>query len=89
MLLTIILVIYIADDLDIYLSVMGCIFGMTNVLLLPSLCHLVLVAETTYQKWFDYFIILCALVLLFLVPTTTIMQYMDENSESGIVLPGV
>lgn len=78
------MVIYIADELDLYLSVMGVIFGMTNVLLLPSLCHLVLVAETPCQKWFDYSIIFCALVMLFMVPITTITQYRDADSENVI-----
>ena len=44
--LTVVVVIYVADFLDKVLAVIGAIFGMVNVLILPSLCHYNLVAET-------------------------------------------
>jgi len=47
-LLTIVVVIYVAEYLDRVISIAGAIFGMTNVLLLPALCHLKLVAETRF-----------------------------------------
>lgn len=45
-LVTLLIVINVAAYLDRLLSIAGAIFGMTNVLLLPALCHLKLVAET-------------------------------------------
>ena len=45
-LITVITVLYVADHLDKFFSIAGTVFGMTNVLLLPGLCHLKLVAET-------------------------------------------
>jgi len=46
-LLTVIIVCFVAEKLDKFISVAGAIFGMTNVLLLPAICHLKLVADTT------------------------------------------
>jgi len=45
-LLTVIVVCFVVDKLDKFISVAGAVFGMTNVLLLPSICHLKLIADT-------------------------------------------
>lgn len=45
-LVTVIVVIAIGENLDLFISIAGSIFGMTNVLLLPGLAHLKLVANT-------------------------------------------
>lgn len=61
-----------ADKLDKFISVAGAIFGMTNVLLLPALCHLKLVAETRGQRCFDIFVIVFACIMLVFGPATII-----------------
>lgn len=38
-LVTVIVVLLVADKLDIFISVAGSIFGMINVLLLPAIAH--------------------------------------------------
>lgn len=45
-LFTMIIVCKVSENLDKFMSVMGTIFGMTNVLMLPAICHLKLVANT-------------------------------------------
>lgn len=72
---TVLFVIYIADSLDKFISVAGSIFGMTNVLLLPAICHLRLVANTPGQRCFDIFIIVFATLVLIFGPATIIMQW--------------
>ena len=42
----IIITIYVADYLDKVFAIAGAVLGMTNVLLIPSICHLKLIAET-------------------------------------------
>ncbi len=74
-LLTIIIVLYVADKLDKFISVMGAIFGMTNVLLLPAMCHLKLVANTRAQRIFDICVIVFASVMIVMGPATIIMQW--------------
>ena len=80
-LLTVTIVIYVAEYLDRVISIAGAIFGMTNVLLLPALCHLKLVAETPCQRAFDYFIILFAVMMLFFGPATIVMQWHRNADE--------
>ena len=75
------LVLFIAKDLDLYLSIMGCFFGMTNVMIMPQLCHLMLVSETPFQKCTNYMIISFAIVLLFLVPPTIIKQEIESGDK--------
>ena len=43
---TIVVVLLVYDKLTTFISVVGGIFGMVNVLLLPSIAHLKLVAKT-------------------------------------------
>lgn len=74
---TVIIVCYVADKLDVVISVAGAIFGMTNVLLLPAICHYKLVAETTGQKAFDIFVMGFACVMLVFGPATIILQQAD------------
>ena len=74
-LMTVIIVLFVAEKLDKFISVMGAIFGMTNVLLLPAICHLRLVANTRAQQIFDIFIIVFASVMIFFGPATIIMQW--------------
>lgn len=72
---TVIFVLYIAKSLDKFMSVAGAIFGMVNVLLLPSICHLRLQAKTRGQRLFDIFIIIFACIILIFGPATIIMQW--------------
>ena len=44
--ISVIIVLQVADKLDRVMSVAGAIFGMTNVLLMPAICHLKLTAKT-------------------------------------------
>lgn len=81
-LITVVVVIYVADHIDKVISIAGAIFGMTNVLLLPALCHLRLVAETRCQKAFDYFIIVFAILMLFFGPATIMLQW-HKNGDAG------
>lgn len=77
-LLSVIVVIFVADKLDKVISIAGAIFGMTNVLLLPSLCHLKLTAETKTQKLLDIFIIVFACFMLVFGPVTIALQWKNE-----------
>ena len=43
---TVVVVILVYDKLTTFISVVGGIFGMINVLLLPSIAHLKLIAKT-------------------------------------------
>ena len=43
---TVLIVLVVADYLDKFYALSGAILGMTNVLLLPSICHLKLVSVT-------------------------------------------
>ena len=79
MLLTVVVVIFVADQLDRVISIAGAIFGMTNVLLLPALCHLKLTAITKSQKVFDILIIIFACLMLVFGPATIALQW--KNSE--------
>jgi hypothetical protein len=72
-LLTVIVVIAIGENLDFFISIAGSIFGMTNVLLLPSLAHLILVADTKFQRGFDYFVIGFACFMIVFAPTTILL----------------
>jgi len=74
-LLTVIVVILIGDNLDAFISIAGSIFGMTNVLLLPSLAHLKLVADTKFQRGFDYFVIGFACFMIIFAPTTIVLSW--------------
>lgn len=77
---TVIIVIFVADKLDKVMSVAGAIFGMTNVLLLPGICHLKLSAETKFQKTFDICIIIFAILMLAVGPFTIVMQW-NQSAE--------
>ena len=72
-LLTVVVVLFVAEYLDKVISIAGAIFGMTNVLLMPALIHLKLVAVTRWEKGFDYFICIFAIFMLFFGPATIIM----------------
>ena len=73
LLVTIIVVIFVAHALDKFTSIVGAVFGLTNVLLLPGICHLKLVAETPCQKAFDIFVIVLATFMLIFGPATIMM----------------
>ena len=79
--MTVIIVILVADKLDRVMSIAGAIFGMTNVLLLPAVCHLKLTAETTSQKVQDILIICFACFMLVFGPLTIILQWQKNASE--------
>ena len=78
-LITIVVVIYVADHLDRVVSIAGAIFGMTNVLLLPALCHLKLIAETRLQRAFDYSLIVFSISMLIFGPATIVTQWYKNS----------
>ena len=39
-LITVVVVLYVEAYLDKVISIAGAVFGMTNVLLMPAICHL-------------------------------------------------
>lgn len=47
-LLTVLIVLLVYESLDTFISVAGAIFGMANVLLLPAVAHLKLMAKTKF-----------------------------------------
>lgn len=77
-LLTVVIVLFVADKLDKVISIAGAIFGMTNVLMLPALCHLKLSAVTRGQKVFDILIIIFACIMLVFGPATIALQWTKE-----------
>ena len=74
-LLTILVItIYVADVLDKVISVAGAVFGMTNVLLFPSICHLKILAKNKCAKVADICIIIFACFMIVFGPATILMQ---------------
>ena len=71
---TVIVVLLVADYLDIFISVVGAVFGMTNVLILPGLAHLNLVSKTKKEIYFDYFVIGFGCFMVFFTPTTILLS---------------
>ena len=73
-LLTVIVVILVADHLDTFMSVVGAVFGMSNVLVLPGLAHLKLVSKTKKEIYFDYFVIGFGCFMMVFTPTTILLS---------------
>ena len=71
---TIVVVLLVYDKLTTFISVVGGIFGMVNVLLLPSIAHLKLVAKTNGQRMLDYFFIGFSCIMVILLPLTIIFS---------------
>ena len=69
-LLTVIIVLLVYEKLDTFISVAGAIFGMANVLLLPAIAHLKLMAQTKFERGFDIFIIVFAFIMMIFLPYT-------------------
>lgn len=69
-LLTVLIVLLVYDKLDTFISVAGAIFGMANVLLLPAIAHLKLMAKTRFERGFDIFVIVFAFVMMVFLPYT-------------------
>ena len=78
-LLTVVVVMFVADKLDRVISIAGAIFGMTNVLMLPALCHLKLTAVTRGQKIFDVLVIIFACIMLVFGPVTIALQWKNQE----------
>lgn len=74
-LMTVIAVILVADKLDKFYAVTGALLGMTNVLLLPSICHYKLKAIGKYQKCFDVCLIVTGCFLAIFLPTVIVYQW--------------
>ena len=47
-LITVLIVLLVYESLDTFISVAGAVFGMANVLLLPAIAHLKLMAQTKF-----------------------------------------
>ena len=77
-LLTVIIVLLVHKSLDTFIAVAGSIFGMVNVLLLPSLTHLILAANTKAQKCFDYLLICFACIMICILPYIIIYKKATE-----------
>jgi len=67
---TILIVLLVYSYLDRFIAVAGAIFGMTNVLLLPSLAHLKLMAKNKCQKAVNYFTITFSVFIIVFLPYT-------------------
>ena len=78
-LLTVIIVVLVADKLDRVMSIAGAIFGMINVLLLPAIAHLKLTAKTTCQKVQDVLIMIFAVFMLVFGPLTIVLQWQNSS----------
>lgn len=70
-----VITIFVADYLDKVFAIAGAVLGMTNVLLVPSLCHLKLIAETKAQRNVDYAIIAFACFMIVFGPVTVILTW--------------
>jgi amino acid permease len=73
--LTLLVTLYVSDSLDKVISVAGAVFGMTNVLLIPSLCHYILLADSKWQKGCDIAIMVFAGFMLVFGPATIIASW--------------
>ena len=67
--------ILVAEKLDKVMSLAGVILGMSNVLLIPAICHLKLCADTMFDKAVDMLIICVAIVMVIFGPITIIAQW--------------
>ena len=67
--------ILVAEKLDRVMSLAGVILGMSNVLLIPAICHLKLIATTKLSKSVDIAVICIAIFMLFFGPITIISQW--------------
>jgi len=67
--------IMVAEKLDKVMSLAGVILGMSNVLLIPAICHMKLVATTKLAKSVDIAVICIAVFMLFFGPATIISQW--------------
>ena len=67
--------ILVAEKLDRVMSLAGVILGMSNVLLVPAICHLKLIATTKLSKLVDIAVICIAIFMLFFGPITIISQW--------------
>lgn len=65
----------VADKLDKVMALAGVLLGMSNVLLIPALCHLKLMAKSKLSKSIDIGIICLAVFMLFFGPITIIQQW--------------
>ena len=72
MFLTIVVVLLVADELDVFIAIAGSIFGMINVLLLPAIAHYKLVATTNKEKYADFALMGFAIVMMIFLPCTII-----------------
>ena len=71
--------IFVTIELEEYLdkvfAIAGAVLGMANVLLIPSICHLKLLAETKTQRVIDYMIIAFSIFMIFFGPLTVILTW--------------
>ena len=74
---TVIVVLLVYKYLDTFIAVAGSVFGMANVLLLPSLAHLMLLAKSPAERYFDYFVIGFSCIMMVFLPFT-ILYYGGE-----------
>ena len=72
---TVLIVLLVYKELDTFISVAGAVFGMANVLLLPAIAHLKLMAETKFQKSFDIFVIVFACIMMVFLPFTILSTF--------------
>ena len=57
------------------MAIAGAVLGMTNVLIIPSICHLKILAETRGQRIADMLIIMFGIFMFFFGPATIISQW--------------
>jgi len=71
----IMITILVADKIDKVMALAGVILGMSNVLLIPAVCHLKLCATTKLAKSIDVGIIIVAIFMFFFGPITIVGQW--------------
>ena len=67
------------DYLDQFLGVSGAILGVTVILIVPTLCHYKLLAETKQQKILDIFVIMLSIAILGLCSYNGIKAWVKDE----------
>ena len=66
----------VVEKLDIFIAVCGAILGMTNVLLFPTIAHLILISQAnSWQRKMDKAIICFAIFMIIFAPVTILSQH--------------
>lgn len=70
-----------SSTIDKFLGISGAVLGIPIILLVPTLCHLIIVAQTKTERVIDYLIIVFSIFVLILCSYKSINAYVHELSE--------